>query len=166
MATFMRAAAQAAVGEKNAVKVDRGSGLYVVCVANIADADRAGMAERLRLRQFETESRGEWLTIVPAAGWIIKVRDWLRNYSGEETPLMTSLGFGLNRAVAEPDHQLWLWGIKLLELSCAVSEKMAFERRVRQRAAEALRAGRFGGTLWDCAAICKLINSCEKNVSY
>ena len=167
MVTRMRAAAQMALGDKNALRVDRGQGLYIVPVQSLVDGNQCRAIARLQKQRFEAEVRGEWLVITPATSWIEAVRDeLLQNWSKAMSPLMNSLRFGLSRAVEEADYKLWIWGMKFLEMPFGDSEKAAFERKVRQRAAQALRQGKFGGTLWDCAAVCKLIDGCEKNMAY
>ena len=131
------------------LRCDRGGFLYVCRATELRQAfERAG---------FDARVSGELLHLTPRIAWADPFAEWAARVArpGELTHSLCRLR---GRDAADGEIELWIAGIKLVELGAAEGALSAYDRSVRQRAARALREGRGGGLLCACAACVDLLS--------
>ena len=125
------------------VRVDRGDGLYVTDLPRRAE-DWPARAEALRQCGLYGAPRGALWVLTPGPVWRAPMTAWLaaRVKAG---PLTEDFERLTARDVCAEEAACWLMGLKRLESG----DEGDYERRLRQTAAVALRAG-CGGLLYGC----------------
>ena len=139
----IRTAAAALLPPRAFLRRDRGQALYVSNLPALVDASL--WLPRLEAAGFSVRLRPPLLFLSPTEAWRVPLLDWLNAAS----PLCAELAPLNGRPGGEADRLLWIEGIKRLEEPASLDD---YERRVRQCAAVAMRTGREGGLLPDCAA--------------
>ena len=138
----LRAAARAALPSRAFLRRDRGDALFVTNAPAFDPALR-------EIPGFAAERRGSLMYLLPDESWI---RRWERRFPDPPDDLCAGLARFRGQAPDRENLLLFAQGAKLLDGSATKEEITAYGRRLRQRAALALRGG-CGGGLYASALI-------------
>ena len=138
----LRASARAALPPRAFLRRDRGGALFVTNAPAFDPALR-------EIPGFTAERRGTLLHLLPDANWIAR---WERRFPEPPNDLCAKLQRFRGMTPDRENLLLFVQGAKLLDANATPEEFAAYDRRLRQCAATALRGG-CGGGLYAAALI-------------